>query len=151
MSLFVLREGYQVLTTPAGGRIVHLRTGDGLDLSPEEVQLFARATAGGVDARDPKLRSLIRKFTSLGLLVAASDVSKDAAANLASASPAPAPLGGDVSSKLSPPSIASVRPVAATSSSGLGSSGVSPPKPKPEDAGRLFRSDLKISRRKSSA
>src|SRR5260370_1427443 len=77
MSLFVLREGYQVLTTSAGGRIVHLRTGDALDLSPEEVQLFARATAGGVDAKDPKLRSLVRKFASLGLLVSARDVSKN--------------------------------------------------------------------------
>ena len=69
MSLFVLREGYRVVTTRSGARVVHVRTGGSIDLSPEEVLLFARATAGGVDAADPKLRNVIRRFVTLGVLV----------------------------------------------------------------------------------
>jgi len=179
MSLFVLREGYQVVTTSAGGRIVHLRTGDSRDLSPEEVQLFARATAGGVDAKDPKLRSLVRKFASLGLLVtssappAASGSSTAVAAATPPSSGAPPAVStattstADVSSKLSPPSIGSVAAATAASATGPwaltppASKGqqpeptrppaVAPPKPKPEDIVRLFRADLKVSRRTSSA
>ncbi len=51
--------------------MVHVRTGGSIDLSPEEVLLFARATAGGVDAGDPKLRNVIRRFVTLGVLVSA--------------------------------------------------------------------------------
>src|SRR5262249_46956110 len=71
MSLFVLREGYRVVTTRSGARVVHVRTGGSIDLSPEEVLIFARATAGGVDAADPKLRNLVRRFVTLGVLVSA--------------------------------------------------------------------------------
>ena len=71
MSLFFLREGYRVVTTRTGARVVHVRTGGSIDLSSEEVLLFARATAGGVDASDPKLRNLVRRFVALGVLVSA--------------------------------------------------------------------------------
>ena len=59
MSLFVLRDGYRIVTTPSGARVVHVRTGGSIELSSEEVLLFARATAGGVDSKDPQLRSVI--------------------------------------------------------------------------------------------
>src|SRR5260370_41997128 len=71
MSLFVLREGYRVNATSAGARVVHQSTGKTVDLAPEELQLFARATAGGIDARDPQVRAVIRKFVQLGILVSA--------------------------------------------------------------------------------
>ena len=70
MSLFVLREGYRVNATSAGARVVH-STGKTVDLAPEELQVFARATAGGIDARDPQVRAVIRKFVQLGILVSA--------------------------------------------------------------------------------
>ncbi len=76
MSLFVLREGYRVVTTPSGARVVHVRTGGAIDLSPEDVLLFARATAGGVDSSDPDLRNVIRRFVALGVLVPAREPSK---------------------------------------------------------------------------
>ncbi len=69
MALFVLRTGYRVETMATGGRVVHLRTGDALDLSAAEVQLLARAMAGGVDPSEPGLRPVVRKMASLGLLV----------------------------------------------------------------------------------
>ncbi len=71
MALFVLREGFRVVSTPNGGRVVHQRTGDSLDLSPSEVQLLARAEAGGVDPEEPGLKSMARKLAGLGLLVRA--------------------------------------------------------------------------------
>src|SRR5260370_6964529 len=71
MSLFVLREGYRVNATSAGARVVHHSTGKTVDLAPEELQVFARATAGGIDARDPQVRAVIRKFVQLGILVSA--------------------------------------------------------------------------------
>jgi hypothetical protein len=69
MALFVLRTGYRVETTATGGRVVHLRTGDALELSAVEVQLLARAMAGGVDPSEPGLRPVVRKMASLGVLV----------------------------------------------------------------------------------
>src|SRR5215469_15756070 len=71
MSLFVLREGYRVNATAAGARVVHESTGKTVDLAPEELQVFARATAGGIDARDPQVRAVIRKFVELGVLISA--------------------------------------------------------------------------------
>ncbi len=71
MALFVLKEGFQVETTDSGGRVVHKRTGDALDLSAPEVELLARATAGGIDAREPGYGPLVKKLGRLGLLVQA--------------------------------------------------------------------------------
>ncbi len=71
MALFVLREGFRVEATPTGGRVVHLRTGDALELTFVEVQLLARAAAGGLTADDPAMRPVVRKLASLGLLVRA--------------------------------------------------------------------------------
>ena len=68
MALFTLRTGYRVETTPTGGRVVHVRTGDALELNFVEVQLLARAAAGGLAGEDPAFRPVIRKLTSLGLL-----------------------------------------------------------------------------------
>src|SRR6266851_686428 len=90
MSLFVLRECYRVVTTPSGARVVHVRTGGAIDLSPEDVLLFARATAGGVDSSDPDLRNVIRRFVTLGVLVSARET-----ASIPPVPPsAPAPAGG---------------------------------------------------------
>lgn len=71
MALFVLKEGFQVETTDSGGRVVHKRTGDALELSAPEVELLARATAGGIDAREPGYGPLVKKLARLGLLVQA--------------------------------------------------------------------------------
>ncbi|MGI5862849.1 MAG: tetratricopeptide repeat protein [Myxococcales bacterium] len=71
MALFVLKEGFQVETTDSGGRVVHKRTGDALDLSAPEVELLARATAGGIDAREPGYGPLVKKLGRLGLLIQA--------------------------------------------------------------------------------
>ncbi|MBI5542858.1 MAG: hypothetical protein HY901_03145 [Deltaproteobacteria bacterium] len=68
MALFALREGFRVETTPTGGRVIHVRTGDSLDLTFVEVQILARAAAGGMDTADPVLRPVVRKLASLGLL-----------------------------------------------------------------------------------
>src|SRR5258708_5631704 len=84
MSLFVLREGYRVNATSAGARVVHHSTGKTVDLAPEELQVFARATAGGIDARDPQVRAVIRKFVQLGILVSARE-SEQAARQASSA------------------------------------------------------------------
>jgi hypothetical protein len=84
MALFVLREGYRVEATLTGGRVIHLRTGDSLELSFVEVQLLARANAGGLTADDPALRPVIRKLSSLGLLEKVSPAAQAGA---------PAPVG----------------------------------------------------------
>ncbi len=76
MSLFVLREGYRVITTEKGGRVMHVRTGDQLELSATEVQLLARATAGGVDPEDPSVKPVFKKLANLGLLVKEPGVEK---------------------------------------------------------------------------
>lgn len=68
MALFVLRAGYSVETTATGGRVVHNRTRDALELSAAEVQILARAAAGGVDAREPGLRPIVKKLAGLGVL-----------------------------------------------------------------------------------
>lgn len=207
MSLFVLREGYRVVTTPGGARVVHARTGGAIDLSPEDVLLFARATAGGVDSSDPDLRNVIRRFVTLGVLVSARDTSKSdkppgiapASANPAPSS-APAPAGGTqvptaaATVALRPPSVAPTAgtaprppsvPAAPPASSpvrpltlpGLAPLTVDAPEPqpvsaapparewllqeetsapasgrgpRPDDVVRLFRADLRISRRPPS-
>lgn len=69
MALFVLREGYRVTTTEKGGCVVHIRTGDTLELSALELHVLARSTAGGIDANDARLKGAIKKLTGLGLLV----------------------------------------------------------------------------------
>ncbi len=69
MALFVLKEGFRVVTTEKGGRVVHVRTGDELALSAVEVQLLARATAGGVDTEDASVQPIFKKLANLGLLV----------------------------------------------------------------------------------
>ena len=69
MALFVLRNGYRVTTTPTGGVVTHVRTGDELPLSTLEVQLLARATAGGIDSDDPTVTPVFKKLANLGLLV----------------------------------------------------------------------------------
>jgi len=114
MSLFVLREGYRVVTTRSGARVVHVRTGGSIDLSPEEVLLFARATAGGVDAADPKLRNVIRRFVTLGVLVSAGGTSssdpdgvKPSAADVAPEPSAPSPPPPDVAAPRPPGVVAS--------------------------------------------
>ncbi|HEY3450248.1 MAG TPA: hypothetical protein VGK67_28090 [Myxococcales bacterium] len=68
MALFALREGYRVETTPTGGRVVHVRTGDTLELNFSEIQLLARAAAGGLEGTDPALKTIVRKLSGLGLL-----------------------------------------------------------------------------------
>ncbi|MFZ5468315.1 MAG: tetratricopeptide repeat protein [Myxococcota bacterium] len=97
MSLFVLREGYRVVTTPSGGSVVHSRTGDELPLTHEEVQLLARATAGGVDASEPQLRPLVRKFANLGILKESALPSSAPASSVGPVAPASKlPQGEDV-------------------------------------------------------
>ncbi len=68
MSLFVLRAGYSVETTATGGRVVHNRTRDALELSASEVQILARAAASGVDGQEPGLRPIVKKLAGLGVL-----------------------------------------------------------------------------------
>ncbi|MBI3184885.1 MAG: tetratricopeptide repeat protein [Myxococcales bacterium] len=117
MSLFVFRDGYRIVATASGGRVIHIRTGDALDLSHLEVQLLARATAGGVDARDPRVKPLVRKLAGLGLLVPAAE----AAPKSTSGSP-----GTGVESE---------------------GTSAEEKKPSAEDAVPLFRGDLKLVRR----
>jgi len=195
MSLFVLREGYRVVTTPAGARVVHSRTGSAIDLSPEDVLLFARATAGGVDSSDPDLRNVIRRFVTLGVLVSARDPSANpmpsgapapaggtqaltAAATVALRPPSVAPTAGTAprppSVPAAPPASPPVRPLTLP---GLAPLTVDAPEPqpvsaapparewilqeetsapasgrgpRPDDVVRLFRADLRISRRPAS-
>src|SRR5262249_31264493 len=101
-----LRDGYRIVTTPSGARVMHVRTGGSIELSSEEVLLFARATAGGVDSKDPQLRNVIKKFVTLGVLVSNEPQKSDAR------SPAgrPPSLGGEVAASSStsgprPPSV----------------------------------------------
>jgi hypothetical protein len=70
MALFVLRAGYSVESTATGGRVVHTRTKDALELSAAEVQILARAAAGGVDPNEPGVRPTVKKLAGLGLLEA---------------------------------------------------------------------------------
>src|SRR4051812_27328353 len=69
MSLFILHQGFQVVATETGGKVVHLRTGDELHLSATEVQVLARATIVGINTADEALKPLIKKFASLKILV----------------------------------------------------------------------------------
>ena len=101
MSLFVLRDGYRIVTTPSGARVVHVRTGGSIELSSEEVLLFARATAGGVDSKDPQLRSVIKKFVTLGVLVSNESLKSDARSPARGVAPASTPS----SSAGRPPSV----------------------------------------------
>ncbi len=71
MALFVLKHGYRVNTTEKGGSVVHIRTGDALELNALELHVLARSTAGGVDASDERVRAIVKKLTNLGLLVKA--------------------------------------------------------------------------------
>src|SRR5262249_39405615 len=136
MSLFVLREGYRVVTTRSGARMVHVRTGGSIDLSPEEVLLFARATAGGVDASDPKLRNVIRRFVTLGVLVRAGGTSssdqdgvKPAGGDVASAPP-------DASSSPPPDAAAPRPPTIAASPAAVAAATVTRPPPAPTSSAR---------------
>jgi hypothetical protein len=70
MALFVLRAGYSVESTATGGRVVHTRTKDALELSAAEVQILARAAAGGVEPNEPGVRPIVKKLAGLGLLEA---------------------------------------------------------------------------------
>jgi hypothetical protein len=167
MSLFVLREGYRVNATSAGARVVHHSTGKTVDLAPEELQVFARATAGGIDARDPQVRAVIRKFVQLGILVSAreneqaarqasSAAQREVAKSVGSTSGVRYRLRvrpsnekrADVPSPKAPPSVASP-PEAPPSETPPSESPAA--KPSPEDAVRLFRRDLSIARRPSSS
>ncbi|HKD43237.1 MAG TPA: tetratricopeptide repeat protein [Myxococcaceae bacterium] len=131
MSLFVLRDGYRIVTTPSGARVVHVRTGGSIELSSEEVLLFARATAGGVDSKDPQLRNVIKKFVTLGVLVSNEPSKSDAR------SPAgrPPSLGGEVaaSSSTSGPRPPSVSPQVPASPSFFAAppASAAPPSPAP--------------------
>lgn len=73
MSLFVLNQGYRVVATKTGGRVVHERTGDALLLTPAEIQVLARASSGGLDAADPALHNFVKKFAGLKVLVKAAE------------------------------------------------------------------------------
>ncbi|MHB8873496.1 MAG: hypothetical protein ACYC8T_07395 [Myxococcaceae bacterium] len=59
------------MTTPQGGRVIRITSGEALDLTPAEVQLLGQATVEGVDPADPKLGAAIRKLAGMGLLVPA--------------------------------------------------------------------------------
>lgn len=71
MALFVLKEGYRVTTTPKGGSVVHIRTGDALELNALELHVLARSITGGIDASDERVKAIVKKLTNLGLLVKA--------------------------------------------------------------------------------
>ena len=165
MSLFVLREGYRVNATSAGARVVHQSTGKTVDLAPEELEVFARATAGGIDARDPQLRAVIRKFVQLGILVSARESEQAArlASSIAQRAVAPSKSVGSTSgvryrlrvrpstdkpAQVPPPE---APPSAAPPSETPPSEAPAAAKPSPEDTVRLFRRDLNVARRPSSS
>ena len=148
MSLFVLREGYRVNATPAGARVVHESTGKTVDLAPEELQVFARATAGGIDARDPQVRAVIRKFVELGVLISARQNEQEtrrlrAAAQRESRSAA-GPTSGIRYQLRVKPSNPEEQVTAAPAATTI-------PKASPDDTVRLFRRDLKVSRHPPSS
>ena len=62
MSLFILQQGFKVVSTETGGRVIHVRTGDELELSPTEVQVLARATAAGIDTADKAIKPIIKSL-----------------------------------------------------------------------------------------
>src|SRR5262249_37521737 len=149
MSLFVLREGYRVNATPAGARVVHESTGKTVDLGPEELQVFARATAGGIDARDPQVRAVIRKFVELGVLVSARQSEQEARKSRSAAQQGSRPSVGSTSGvryRLR------VRP-GNTGEHAIAAPPQTPaaPKASPDETVRLFRRDLKVSRRPGSS
>ncbi|MGC4115771.1 MAG: hypothetical protein QM765_14455 [Myxococcales bacterium] len=114
MALFALREGYRVETTPTGGRVVHVRTGDTLELNFNEIQLLARAAAGGVEVGDPNLKHIVRKLSGLGLLERVSNGDDPPAAG---GPPEAAPDGAQVEEGLwvfAPPQDSSPPPAAAS-------------------------------------
>jgi hypothetical protein len=69
LSLFVLREGYRVVSTSAGGRLVREGEERGIELTPAEVTLLARASAGGLSPEDPAVAPIVEKLRALGALV----------------------------------------------------------------------------------
>ena len=148
MSLFVLREGYRVNATAAGARVVHESTGKTVDLAPEELQVFARATAGGIDARDPQVRAVIRKFVELGVLISARQNEQETRQKRREA---------QQKSRESVGATSGIRyQLRARPSNSEEQVSAAPPetavtRATPDETVRLFRRDLKISRRPSSS
>jgi len=129
MSLFVLQRGFRVVATPTGGRVIHVRTGDALELTAAELQLLARANVGGLDIDDPRLGATIRKLANLGLLVRSREArEKD---SVVGAGPPPAEALRSTAS--APPSAATYAPMVAD-------------EPVP-----LLRGDLKLTRKGTSS